>query len=184
MDRHTFNLFTRKLCQIGYFVQRDILSFDRTHNICVVFQCRGFIDVNRVLIEDARLFQLWPPSFTHLHFWPRPHAVIDPMPEKMNLDDLKLLYRACQKYEVMTMCAVGGQPKNRANLSHKATEHTNAQLVEHRTGIAEVTGSNPIEALTFVRLLPSNDLNLKIYCDDHSSLSEHIERTFLISDYH
>ena len=24
-----------------------------------------------------------------------------------------------------------------------------AQLVEHRTGIAEVTGSNPIEALTF-----------------------------------
>ena len=24
-----------------------------------------------------------------------------------------------------------------------------AQLVEHRTGIAEVTGSNPVEALTF-----------------------------------
>ena len=24
-----------------------------------------------------------------------------------------------------------------------------AQLVKHRTGIAEVTGSNPIEALTF-----------------------------------
>ena len=24
-----------------------------------------------------------------------------------------------------------------------------AQLVEHRTGIAEVTGSNPLEALTF-----------------------------------
>ena len=46
------------------------------------------------------------------------------MPDKMNLDDLKLLYRACQKYEVMTMCAVGGQPKNRANLSHKATECT------------------------------------------------------------
>ena len=47
-----------------------------------------------------------------------------------------------------------------------------AQLVEHRTGIAKVTGSNPVEALIFFRLLLSNCLNWKIYCDDHSSLSE------------
>ena len=47
-----------------------------------------------------------------------------------------------------------------------------AQLVEHLTGIAEVTGSNPIEALSFFRLLLSNCLNWKIYCDDHSSLSD------------
>jgi len=46
-----------------------------------------------------------------------------------------------------------------------------AQLVEHGTGIAEVTTSNPVEALIFVRLLLSNCLNWKIYCDDHSSLS-------------
>ena len=26
-----------------------------------------------------------------------------------------------------------------------------AQLVEHRTGIVEVTGSNPVEALTFLQ---------------------------------
>ena len=45
-----------------------------------------------------------------------------------------------------------------------------AQLVEHRTGIAEVTGSNPVEALIFFRLL-SSCLNWKIHCDDHSSLS-------------
>ena len=45
-----------------------------------------------------------------------------------------------------------------------------AQLVEQRTGNAEVMGSNPIEALIF-RLLLSNCLNWKIYCDDHSSLS-------------
>ena len=55
-----------------------------------------------------------------------------------------------------------------------------AQLVEHRTGIAEVTGSNPVEALIFFRLLLSNCLNWKIYCDDHSSLdlsvSSHILR--------
>ena len=54
-----------------------------------------------------------------------------------------------------------------------------AQLVEHRTGIAEVTGSNPVEALIFFRLLPSNCLNWKVYFDDHSSLSsttaEHYE---------
>ena len=46
-----------------------------------------------------------------------------------------------------------------------------AQLVEHRTGIAEVTGSNPVEALIFFGLLLSNCLNWKIYCDDHISLS-------------
>ena len=46
-----------------------------------------------------------------------------------------------------------------------------AQLVEQRTGNAEVTGSNPVEALIFFRLLLSNSLNWKIYCDDHSLLS-------------
>ena len=35
-----------------------------------------------------------------------------------------------------------------------------AQLVEHRTSIAEVTGSNPVEALSFFRLL-SNCLKLR-----------------------
>ena len=45
-----------------------------------------------------------------------------------------------------------------------------AQLVEHRTAIAEVTGSNPIEASNF-RFLSNYCLNWKIYCDDHSSLS-------------
>ena len=47
-----------------------------------------------------------------------------------------------------------------------------AQLVEQRTGNAEVTGSNPVEALIFFSLLLSNCLNWKIYCDDHSLLSE------------
>ena len=37
-----------------------------------------------------------------------------------------------------------------------------AQLVEHRTGIAEVTGSNPVEALIFFRLLYSNCLYWKL----------------------
>ena len=46
-----------------------------------------------------------------------------------------------------------------------------AQLVEHRTGIEKITVSNPVEALNFFRLLLSNCLNWKIYCDDHSSLS-------------
>ena len=47
------------------------------------------------------------------------------------------------------------------------------QLVEHRTDIAEVMGSNPVEALIFFRLLLSNCLNWKIYCDDHNSLSQY-----------
>ena len=37
-----------------------------------------------------------------------------------------------------------------------------AQLVEHCTGIAEITGSNPVESLMSYRLLPSNCLNWKI----------------------
>ena len=54
------------------------------------------------------------------------------------------------------------------NLSNWKEE---AQLEEHRSGIAEVMGSNPVEALIFFRLLLSNCLNWKIYCDDHTSLS-------------
>ena len=46
-----------------------------------------------------------------------------------------------------------------------------AQLVEQRTGNAEVTGLNPVEALIFFRLLLSSSLKWKIYCNDHSSLS-------------
>ena len=45
-----------------------------------------------------------------------------------------------------------------------------AQLAEHRSGIAEVTGSNPVEIVIFFRLILSSSLNWKIYCDDHSSL--------------
>ena len=47
-----------------------------------------------------------------------------------------------------------------------------AQLVEHRTGIAEVTGSNPVEALIFFRLLYFNCLKLEIHCEDHISPSD------------
>ena len=46
-----------------------------------------------------------------------------------------------------------------------------AQLVEHRTGIAEVTGSNPVEALIFLGFFFPELLKLEIYCDDHSSLT-------------
>ena len=45
-----------------------------------------------------------------------------------------------------------------------------AQLVEQRTGNAEVMGSNPVEALICFRLLLSNCLNWKIHCNEHSSL--------------
>ena len=63
-----------------------------------------------------------------------------------------------------------------SNLSNKLTSLPMcgfiAQLVEQRTSNAEVTGSNPVEALIFFfRLLLSNCLNWKIYCDDHSPLS-------------
>ena len=46
-----------------------------------------------------------------------------------------------------------------------------AQLVEHHTGIAEVTGSNPVEALNFFQASLFQLLKLEIHCDDHLSLS-------------
>ena len=52
-----------------------------------------------------------------------------------------------------------------------------AQLVEQRTGNAEVMGLNPVEALIFFRLLLSNSLKWKIYCNDHSSLSSTTKMT-------
>ena len=58
-----------------------------------------------------------------------------------------------------------------------------SQLVEHRTGIAEVMGSNPVEGPIFFRLLLSNCLNWKIYCDDHTSLSSHTAVQIWIISY-
>ena len=58
-----------------------------------------------------------------------------------------------------------------------------AQLVEHRTGIAEVTGSNPVEALIFFfRLLLSNcnshftfiynrSTNMKLFLDFRTEIT-------------
>ena len=46
-----------------------------------------------------------------------------------------------------------------------------AQMVEHRTVIAGIMGSNIVEALIFFWLLLLNCLNWKINCDEHSSLS-------------
>ena len=45
-----------------------------------------------------------------------------------------------------------------------------AQLVEHRTGVAEVTVSSPVEALIFFQA-SFQLLKLEIYCNDHFSLS-------------
>ena len=45
-----------------------------------------------------------------------------------------------------------------------------AQLVEHSSGIVEVTGSNLVEALIF-QASSLQLLKLEINCDDHSSLS-------------
>ena len=45
-----------------------------------------------------------------------------------------------------------------------------SDMDNNRIVSAEVTGSNPVEALIFFRLPLSNCLNWKIHCDDHSSL--------------
>ena len=57
-----------------------------------------------------------------------------------------------------------------------------AQLVEHRTGIAEVTGSNPVEALIFFRILHSNCLNWKFTAKTTYHL--HIYPQFIYESFH
>ena len=84
--------------------------------------------------------------------------------------NLQLLY----KYELFHINSASFHCTGRYELSKLTSLPTCgfiAHLVEDRTGIAEVTGSNPVEALIFFRLLLSNCLNWKIYCDDHSSRS-------------
>ena len=64
----------------------NVIAFDRTHTIYVVFQFRGFYDVPRVFIADARPFQVFAPSWTNRHTCLRSHAGVDPMPDWMILD--------------------------------------------------------------------------------------------------
>ena len=62
------------------------------------FNLQGFYDVLRVLIADARSFQdlaisCWLKHLALISCW-----TINPKPNKMSLDYLKLLYREFQKY--------------------------------------------------------------------------------------
>ena len=45
-----------------------------------------------------------------------------------------------------------------------------AQLVQHRTGNREVTGSNPVEVLNFFQASLRNCINC-VHCDDHFFIS-------------
>ena len=52
----------------------------------------------------------------------------------------------------------------------KKPEGFKAQLVEHRTGNREVTGSNPVEVLNFFQASLRNCINC-VHCDDHFFIS-------------
>ena len=64
-----------------------------------------------------------------------------------------------------------------------------AQLVEHRTGIAEVTGSNPVEALNFfqassfqLEVTGSNPVEALIFFQASSFQLLKIDRGFIVID--
>ena len=77
------------------------------------------------------------PGFsTDWHTWPRSHAGIDTMLDKMNLDNLKLLYCEFHKYEVMTMSVVGAQPSN----THKSQLYEATNRIE-RTFLIPIISS-------------------------------------------
>ena len=84
----------------------------------------------------------------------------------VNLNEVWALLRVCRKVVVVAVATTAVQIYELLHIytSHHFTPHGRyelnklaslpmcgfiAQLVEHRTGIAEVTGSNPVEALIF-----------------------------------
>ena len=98
----------------------NIVAFDITHTIKLVFHSREFYDVLRVLIADATSFQALPAILDYviqsasLSCWYRSD-------NKMNL---RLRYCEFQKYEIMTMSALRDQTtKKHANTCYKATKH-------------------------------------------------------------
>ena len=141
-------------------------------------------------------FRGFLPFFLNIHgsslgYWPIKNKKIfrEPIPALYNIFEEKQSIFLAWPEMTSQMCNIQSSPVKQFNIfkfwkfrtriyriwtlrtvRHLETAFT-AQLVEHRTGIAEVTGSNPVEALIFLRLLLSNCLNWKIYCDDHSSLS-------------
>ena len=55
-----------------------------------------------------------------------------------------------------------------------------AQLVEHRTGNREVTGSNPVEVLNFFQASLRSCINF-VHCDDHFFFKKIFVHTYLTS---
>jgi len=109
-------------------LKQPIIAFDRTHTIYIVFQPRGFYDVLRVLIADVRSFQALAAILDWLTHLAKILCWYHPIPGKMTLDYLKLLCYEFQKYKVMTMAVVGGQPKKQNNKTHQ-THFSNLWLL-------------------------------------------------------
>ena len=96
-----------------------IIVFNRRHTIYVIFHSLWFHPVPRALIADAWSFQTLTAILDHVTHFASISCCIDPMANKMNLDYLKLLYCTFQKYEVMTRCVVGGQPKKKKTCKYE-----------------------------------------------------------------
>ena len=89
-----------------------LIALDRMHTVHADFYSSGFYDVPRVLISDARSFQALAPILDHvthlasISCWYRS----DVRQDRFRRSQAALLW--IQKYKVMTMSVVGGQPKN------------------------------------------------------------------------
>ena len=133
-------------------------------------------------------FSLTPPSWTDLHTLPRPHIGIDP-----NFDYLELLYCEFQKWEVMTMSAVDGQPKKHTNLSYKATKYIEhfsnlwlllvyirIPLLQHRfkqdltMKLYDIFSASPL--MQFVNILSNNSHSPSFLVESHLKFCNGIMR--------
>ena len=94
------------------------IAFDRTHTIYVVLSQAGLTMFRGYLWLMQGHCRLWPPSWsdwlTDWHTWPRFHPVIDPMPYKMKLEYLKLLYyRFFRSFRCNHVCSRWSAKKTR-----------------------------------------------------------------------
>ena len=108
----SIDLLEGELCNNYYCVQQETYYY-----FYVIFHSLWFYPVPRALIADAWSFQTLTAILDDVTHFASISCCIDPMANKMNLDYLTLLYCTFQKYEVMTMCVVGGQPKKKPKLT-------------------------------------------------------------------
>ena len=106
-------------------------------------------------------FSVWPPSWTDWHTWPRSHAGIDPMPDKMNLDSSCFIrdFNSTRLWARLSLVVSKKKNKTKQILVAKQQNTSNALFQ------SLIISSYPQWFIVFFRKIRSSQI-----CTFHSSL--------------